>query len=220
MSWSTGRRRPSVEGVDTTSTLVSAASGLGLGLSLIVAIGAQNAFVLRQGLRGEHVAAVVAVCAASDAVLIAAGVHGTGALLERIPWFVPVVRWGGAAFLLGYAVLAARRALRPTAALQVQETSPRQGWRPVLVTCLALTWLNPHVYLDTVVLLGSVAGSHEERRWWFGAGAIVGSILWFTALGTGARLLRPLFARPRAWQVLDGGIAVVMTVIAVSLVRD
>ncbi|RJK96126.1 amino acid transporter [Vallicoccus soli] len=199
--------------------MLSAASGLALGLSLIVAIGAQNAFVLRQGLRGEHVAAVVAVCAVSDAVLIAAGVAGTGALLERLPWFVPVVRWGGGAFLLGYALLAARRALRPSGALRVEGASARQGLRAVLATCLALTWLNPHVYLDTVVLLGSVAGGHEERRWWFGAGAVLGSVVWFTALGAGARLLRPLFARPRAWQVLDGGIAVVMVLIAVSLVR-
>ena len=205
--------------MDTTAALVSAASGLALGLSLIVAIGAQNAFVLRQGLRGEHVLAVVAVCATSDAVLIAAGVQGTGALLDRLPWFVPVVEWGGAAFLLGYAALAARRALRPAAALRVDGDPAPRPLRGVLATCLALTWLNPHVYLDTVVLLGAVAGSHDGRRWWFGAGAVVGSVLWFAALGTGARLLRPLFARPRAWQVLDGGIAVVMVTIALSLLR-
>jgi L-lysine exporter family protein LysE/ArgO len=205
--------------MSSTSAALSAASGLGLGLSLIVAIGAQNAFVLRQGLRGEHVAAVVAVCAVSDAVLIAAGVAGTGALLDRLPWFVPVVRWGGAAFLLGYALLAARRALRPAAALQASGTRGGQGLRAVLATCLALTWLNPHVYLDTVVLLGSVAGSHGDGRWWFGAGAVLGSVLWFTALGAGARPLRPLFARRRAWQVLDGGIAVVMTALAVSLLQ-
>ena len=202
-----------------TAAVLSAASGLGLGLSLIVAIGAQNAFVLRQGLRGEHVAAVVGVCAASDAVLIAAGVGGTGVLLDRLPWFVPVARWGGAAFLLVYAALAARRALRPTAALTTDGTTGRRGLRAVLATCLALTWLNPHVYLDTVVLLGSIADSHGEQRWWFGAGAGVGGVLWFTALGAGARLLRPLFARRRGWQLLDAGIAVVMTTIAVSLLR-
>ena len=199
--------------------IVTGASGLGLGLSLIVAIGAQNAFVLRQGLRGEHVAAVVAVCAASDAVLIAAGVAGTGALLRHVPWLVPMVRWGGAAFLLAYAVLAAWRGLHPASALTIDGAAERPGLRPVLLTCVALTWLNPHVYLDTVVLLGSVAATYGDDRWYFGAGAIVASALWFTGLGVGARLLRPLFARPRAWQLLDGAIAVVMATLAVSLVQ-
>ncbi len=211
---------PSILGtVSTSAAILSAAAGLGLGLSLIVAIGAQNAFVLRQGLLGEHVAAVVAVCAASDAVLIAAGVGGTGALLRHVPWLVPVVREGGAAFLLAYAALAARRALRPVAALGVGGQRASRGLRPVVLTCLALTWLNPHVYLDTVVLLGSVAASHGKTRWFFGVGAAVGSVLWFTGLGAGARLLRPVFARTRAWQVLDGTIALVMAAIAVSLVR-
>ncbi|MDP9416798.1 MAG: LysE/ArgO family amino acid transporter [Actinomycetota bacterium] len=205
--------------MSTTTELLSAASGLGTGLSLIVAIGAQNAFVLRQGLRGEHVLAVIAVCAASDAALIAAGVHGTGAVLDRLPWVVPIVRWAGAAFLLAYGILAARRALHPNTTLGVDDTNERQELRAVLATCLALTWLNPHVYLDTVVLLGTVADTHAEQRWWFGAGAAAGSVLWFTALGTGARVLRPLFARPRAWQLLDAGIALIMTALAVSLLR-
>jgi L-lysine exporter family protein LysE/ArgO len=202
--------------VSTTPALFAAVSGLALGLGLIVAIGAQNAFVLRQGLRLEHVFAVVAVCALSDLALILAGVWGAGEALARVPWLVPVVTFAGAAFLLGYGVLAARRALRP-AALLPDSGGARTGLAVAVGTCLALTWLNPHVYLDTVVLLGSMASTYEEHRWHFAAGAGLGSILWFTGLGYGARLLRPVFARPSAWRVLDGGIAVVMAVLAVSL---
>jgi len=200
-------------------TLLAVLSGLGLGLGLIVAIGAQNAFVLRQGLRGEHVAPVVAVCAVSDIALIAGGVAGTGALLERAPELVDLMRWAGAVFLIGYGALAARRALRPAGALQagVAERTPLMS---TLLTAAALTWLNPHVYLDTVVLLGSVAATHDELRWHFGAGAATGSVLWFTALGAGARLLRPVFARPRAWRALDALIAMVMVALAVGLARS
>jgi L-lysine exporter family protein LysE/ArgO len=197
---------------------VAAAAGLGLGLSLIVAIGAQNAFVLRQGLRTEHVTAVVAVCAASDVVLILAGVSGAGALLDRLPWLVPVISLAGAAFLLGYGLLAARRALQPAAALSAGSGGGPVGLAATVATCLALTWLNPHVYLDTVVLLGSLAGTYGEERWSFATGAAAGSVAWFTALGFGARLLRPVFARPSAWRVLDAVIAVVMTALAGSLV--
>ena len=199
--------------------VVAASSGLGLGLALIVAIGAQNAFVLRQGLRGEHVVPVVAVCALSDLVLIAAGVTGTGALLDRVPQAVTAIRWSGAAFLVLYAVVAARRALRPAGAL-VADAAHRTPLPATVLTATALTWLNPHVYLDTVVLLGSVASAHGDLRWHFGAGAAVGSLLWFSALGAGARLLRPVFARPGAWRVLDAGIAAVMLVLAVGLVRS
>jgi L-lysine exporter family protein LysE/ArgO len=200
----------------TSDSLLAALAGLGFGLSLIVAIGAQNAFVLRQGLRREHVLVVVAICAASDAVLIAAGVAGLGTLLRLVPWLLVVVRIGGAAFLIGYGILAARRAIRPAT------LSPDAAIRPattgaVIAACLALTWLNPHVYLDTVVLLGSVAAAHGADRWWFGLGAAVGSILWFSALGYGARLLRPVFARPTAWRVLDALIAVVMVAVATTL---
>lgn len=201
-----------------SSALLAAFAGLGLGLALIVAIGAQNAFVLRQGLRGEHVVAVVAVCALSDLLLIIAGVAGTGALLDRVPTAVPVMRWLGAAFLLGYGALAARRALRPAGAL-VAQASQQTPLLPTVLTASALTWLNPHVYLDTVVLLGSVAATHDDLRWHFGAGAAVGSLLWFSVLGAGARLLRPVFAKPRAWRVLDATIAVVMGILAVGLVR-
>lgn len=203
--------------------MLHALAGLGFGLSLIVAIGAQNMFVLRQGLRREHVGVVVAACTLSDVVLIGAGVAGAGALLGAVPWLVTVMRWGGAAFLLVYAGLAARRALRPTgASLQPDHAARpsgagRAGAGTVLGTALAITWLNPHVYLDTLVLLGSVAGGHGEGRWWFAAGAMVGSLVWFTALGYGARLLRPVFARPGAWRVLDAVIAVVMVALAVGL---
>ncbi|MBD3779496.1 LysE/ArgO family amino acid transporter [Cellulomonas sp. ES6] len=202
------------------AALATALTGLLLGLSLIVAIGAQNAFVLRTGLQGTHVLPVVAVCALSDAVLIAAGVAGLGVLVDRAPVVLTVARLAGAAFLLGYAALAARRAWRPAGdALDAAGGSaPARLW-PVVATCLALTWLNPHVYLDTVVLLGSVAGTHGGLRWWFAAGAAAGSVLWFTGLGYGARLLRPLFARPGAWRVLDAAIALVMAAIAVSLLR-
>jgi len=196
--------------------LLAAAAGLGLGLSLIVAIGAQNAFVLRQGLRSEHVGAVVAVCFASDAVLIAAGVGGAGAVVTRAPAVLRVVCFAGAAFLLVYGLLAARRALHP-AALLPDAGGSRAALATTLGACLALTWLNPHVYLDTVVLLGSLASTYDGQRWWFAAGAVLGSAVWFTGLGFGARLLRPVFARPAAWRVLDAGIAVVMVSLAVSL---
>ena len=198
-----------VRGMD----LVALLSGLGFGLSLIVAIGAQNAFVLRQGLRGERVGLVVAVCAISDAALIALGVAGAGALIQGTPELADAARIGGAAFLLAYAALAARRAWRPGAL----HAAPAGG-SSVLLTVLALTWLNPHVYLDTVVLLGSVAAAHGDARWSFGLGAVCGSVLWFAGLGYGARLLRKPFARPSAWRALDGAVALVMGAIGLSLV--
>ena len=202
----------------SSSAVIAALAGLGLGLSLIVAIGAQNAFVLRQGLRIEHIGAVVAVCAASDAVLIGAGVLGAGALLLAHPGLLTGVCFLGAAFLLTYGALAARRALRPADVLAADASGARAGLAATILTCLALTWLNPHVYLDTVVLLGSLSATHEGDRWWFAAGAATGSVAWFAALGFGARLLRPVFARPMAWRVLDGLIAVVMVVLGASLV--
>jgi L-lysine exporter family protein LysE/ArgO len=198
------------------SALLTLLAGLGFGLSLIVAIGAQNAFVLRQGLLRQHVLPVVLVCALSDAVLIAAGVAGAGVVFELAPVVLTVVRFAGAAFLIGYGVLAARRAIRP-AALIAEGTAPRKTLGATVATVLALTWLNPHVYLDTVVLLGSIANTHGDLRWWFAAGAVIGSFVWFFALGFGARLLQPVFARPSAWRVLDAVIAVVMLALAASL---
>jgi L-lysine exporter family protein LysE/ArgO len=198
------------------------ASGLGFGLSLIVAIGAQNAFVLRQGVRREHVAVVVAVCAVSDLLLYAAGVAGLGALVLSAPTVVEAARWLGAVVVLGYGFLAARRAWRGDEALAAAGDGavPDAGrrLRPVLATALALTWLNPHVYLDTVILQGSVAATYGDDRWWFSAGAMVSSVLWFIAIGYGARLLAPALARPGAWRVLDGVVAAIMVVVAVSLV--
>ena len=198
--------------------ILSLVSGLASGLSLIVAIGAQNAFVLRQGVQRSHVLLVVAVCAISDLVLIVLGVAGVGVLIEQAPAVLEVVRWAGAAFLVAYGAMAAVRAIRGT-----QVAQPAAGhkgtWAAALGTCLALTWLNPHVYLDTVLLLGSLAGTHgADGRWWFAAGAGLGSVAWFAALGTGARFLAPLFARPGSWRVLDGGIALVMVTLAVMLV--
>lgn len=210
--------------------LSSVLAGLGLGLSLIIAIGAQNLFVLRQGMRHEHVFLVATICAISDAVLIALGVSGVGLVLQALPWLIDTVRWAGAAFLLGYGLLAAKRAWRPSGqALEVQEmdaaasapqapTRTRTRAAPVVLTCLALTWLNPHVYLDTVFLLGTVANTHGADRWFFGAGAMAGSLLWFFALAFGARYLGRWLSTPRAWRILDAIIAVVMIALAISLV--
>jgi L-lysine exporter family protein LysE/ArgO len=184
-------------------------------LTLIVAIGAQNAFVLRQGIRGEHVMAVVAVCAASDILLITAGIAGVGALISTHPAAIDVVRLGGAAFLVGYGLLAARRAWKPSA-LAPSEKAPARLLE-VLVTCLALTWLNPHVYLDTVVLLGTLANEHAGERWLFGIGAVTASAVWFVSLGFGARRLAGLFATPLTWRILDGLIAATMLGLGVSL---
>ncbi|GAA4692491.1 LysE/ArgO family amino acid transporter [Promicromonospora umidemergens] len=197
-------------------------AGLGFGLSLIVAIGAQNAFVLRQGLRREHVAVVAAICAISDALLYAAGGAGFGPLVERWPDAVEVMRWLGAAVVLGYGAMAAWRALRGDTKLAAAEDgalgdSPGRRLRPVVLTTLALTWLNPHVYLDTVLLQGSVAATYGDDRWLFTAGAMVSSILWFCGLGYGARLLAPVLNRPGAWRVVDGVIALIMLAVAVSL---
>ncbi|WAH99014.1 LysE/ArgO family amino acid transporter [Arthrobacter sp. MMS18-M83] len=207
--------------MNSPDILHAAGLGLGTGLALIVAIGAQNAFVLRQGIRGEHVGPIVAVCAISDALLIAAGVLGTGAFITAAPAAVVVLRYVGAALLVTYGVMAARRILKPQALVSADPGSPgarRGGLARALATVLALTWLNPHVYLDTVLLLGSVANSQADGlQWWFGAGAMLGSILWFCSLGFGAKRLRGFFARPASWRILDGGIAVTMVGLGVGL---
>lgn len=193
-------------------------SGLASGLSLIVAIGAQNAFVLRQGLQRSHVALVIAVCAVSDLVLILLGVAGIGVVIEQAPAVLQVVRWAGAAFLAAYGAFAAWRAIRGQALGQLG-TGQAASWIAVLGTGLAFTWLNPHVYLDTVLLLGSLASTHgPDGRWWFAAGAGLASIAWFTALGVGARFLAPVFRRRSAWRILDAIIAAVMVTMAILLV--
>ncbi|AXG78701.1 LysE/ArgO family amino acid transporter [Streptomyces paludis] len=191
------------------TALTATAAGFGTGLSLIVAIGAQNAFVLRQGIRREAVLPVVAICALSDAVLIVCGVAGLGVLVTAWPSALVVVRIVGAVFLLSYGALAIRRALRPAAALDGDGPTVRSGRRAVL-TCLAMTWLNPHVYLDTVLLLGAVAATYGSLRWEFGAGAVLASLCWFAALGYGARLLAGFFRRASSWRVLDGLVAATM----------
>ncbi|SFR43426.1 LysE/ArgO family amino acid transporter [Litoreibacter janthinus] len=194
-------------------------SGFFLSFSLIMAIGAQNAFVLRQGLRREHVLLCVLICGVSDALLIALGVTSFGVLSAQMPWLGPIMRYGGASFLLVYGVMAFRSALTSTEALNV-EGRARSDWRKVAATLLALTWLNPHVYLDTVILLGSIAAQYGEQRVVFGAGAIFASITFFFLLGFGARLLAPFFAWPKAWRILDALVGATMWAIAVSLILN
>ncbi|MGP4013388.1 LysE/ArgO family amino acid transporter [Streptomyces sp. 4N124] len=196
--------------------LSAAAAGFGTGLSLIVAIGAQNAFVLRQGIRRDAVLPVVAICALSDAALIALGVAGVGAVVVAWPGALTAVGWIGGAFLLCYGTLAARRVFRP-GALTVEGEAVGSRRRAVL-TCLAMTWLNPHVYLDTVFLLGSVAADRGPLRWTFGLGAVCASLCWFAALGFGARLLSRFLARPAAWRVLDGLVAATMIALGATLI--
>ena len=191
--------------------------GLLLGLSLIVAIGAQNAFVLRQGLRGEHVLAVCLTCAASDALLILVGVGGFAQASNWVPWLETATRYAGAAFLLVYGLRSFWAAARSGGALAPADTVP-VSLGATLATCLALTWLNPHVYLDTVVLLGSVSTQFAANKGLFAAGAMTASFVFFFSLGYGARLLRPVFARPGAWRVLELGIGIVMCTISVALV--
>jgi L-lysine exporter family protein LysE/ArgO len=188
-------------------------AGFMLGLSLILVIGAQNAFVLRLGLRGEHVLPVALTCALSDAVLILVGVTGFAQVSAIMPWAEPVMRYAGAAFLIVYGARSFRSAFAAEASLQVSGTATTtlQG---ALLTCLALTWLNPHVYLDTVVLIGSISTQFDEGRGLFALGAMLASFTFFFSLGYGARLLRPFFARPGTWRVLDGGIGLVMWITA------
>lgn len=189
--------------------------GLLTGWSLIIAIGAQNAFVLRQGIRREHAGAVVAICALSDLALIVAGVLGMGALITAHPVALTVFKWAGAIYLGCFAASSARSALRPKA---LAVDPDRRSARSVLVTTLALTWLNPHVYLDTVIMLGNIANQYGPQRWWFASGAGLASITWFLGLGFGAHGLAGPLARPRVWQVIDLVIAAIMVAIAIRLV--
>ncbi len=192
-------------------------AGLSLGLSLILAIGAQNAFVLRQGLRRSHVLAVVLTCAVSDALLIALGVTSFAAISARMPLFAPVLVWLGATFLVVYGALRFRAAWIGGEQLGAAE-SGGGSLRAAVLTCLGLTWLNPHVYLDTVIFVGSVSTDYGADAAWFGAGATTASFAFFFVLGYGARVLAPIFARPVAWRVLDVIIGVVMWILAIKLV--
>lgn len=198
--------------------LIAFVQGLGIGAGLIIAIGAQNAFVLRQGLRGHRVLLVALTCAFCDAVLIALGAGGFASLVRSFPALVPVATWAGAAFLLAYGALAFRAALRPRSlnADEVREEPPRAA--RVLFMAIGFSWLNPHAWLDTVVVLGGIAsGFPGVARLAFAMGACTASFLWFFALGHGAAKLAPIFARPAAWRVLDALIGVAMWVIAGSL---
>ena len=194
-------------------------AGFVTGLSLIVAIGAQNAFVLRMAIARRFVLPVIAICVISDAVLITAGIAGIATILDRAPGAIDVIRWAGAAFLICYGLFAARRALKPSALSAAPGGAVTIG--AALLTCLALTWLNPHTYLDTVLMLGSVANHYgNPGRWWFGAGAITASVVWFAAHGYGAHYLRAWFAKPSSWRILDGGVAVLMLGLGAGLVAS
>lgn len=192
-------------------------TGLLTGWGLLVAIGTQTAFVLRQGLRGDHVRPVVAFCTVSDVVMIACSVFGVGLALSRWPVLLPIMRWLGGLFVMGYGTHAAYRALRPSVLFE-----PARGIAPsrrhTLAVLAGLTWLNPHLYLD-MMLMGTMANSQGSLgRWWFFAGLVLASASWFVALGYGARLLRPLFARPTSWRILDSLIAVVMVTLGITLI--
>lgn len=198
--------------------LNSLIAGFLSGAALIIAIGAQNAFVLRQGIRREHVLPIVLICASADALLILLGIVGLGALFQSAPMFMTAARYGGAALLFAYGLLAAKRAFH-VERLAVH-ANIGISLQAALATCLAFTLLNPHVYLDTVILLGSLANQHGEGgRWWFGAGAIAASFAWFFSLGYGARLLAPVFSKPLAWRILDSLIALTMIGLGAALLR-
>ncbi|WP_404288323.1 LysE/ArgO family amino acid transporter [Glutamicibacter arilaitensis] len=191
--------------------------GFSTGLSLIIAIGAQNAFLLRQGIRREHVLLTVCTFTLSDIVLILVGVSGIGAIVERAPWILTYARIGGFIFLACYAIFALRRVLSPGILSASKSPAPTAKLSVVLAT-LALTWLNPHVYVDTVLLLGSVAVAQGEGKWHFAAGAITASIFWFAALGYASRFLSRVFASANSWRVLDGIICIFMATFAVLLI--
>lgn len=189
-------------------------AGMLAGFSLIIAIGAQNAFVLRQGIRREHVGVVVSICAACDFVLIIAGTLGVGALVTAHPVVLTVFKWAGAAYLLWFAFTSFRSAMQPQA-LEMRESSPS---RSIVLSALAITLLNPHVYLDTVVMLGNLANQHGPDRWWFTLGACLASLIWFPALGYGARALAGPLGRPGVWRLIDLVIGMVMIAIAIRLI--
>lgn len=188
-------------------------AGAGTGLGLIVAIGAQNAWVLRQGIRREHIGTVIALCALADMALIALGTAGIGALAAAAPWLLTVLRWGGVVYLVLFALRSFRSAARPG---RLEAQAPASA-RSVVLTTLALAFLNPHVYLDTVLMVGGVANQFGQLRWAFAAGAMLASVVWFTSLGLGARALAGVLDRPSTWRLLDAGVGIVMLLVAAKL---
>ncbi|MFC7430807.1 MULTISPECIES: LysE/ArgO family amino acid transporter [unclassified Agrococcus] len=217
-------------------SLAAFLAGLAICLGLIISIGAQNSYVLRQGIRREHVGAIVIACIASEVVLQTAGVAGVGVLVEHVPWLDGVARWAGAIFLVGYALVCARRAWRGGGSLVEAPADAdasagaggaggtgvalrqRTSRRTAVLTILALTWLNPHALIETTLVMGSIAATHGDARWSFLVGGLVASAIWFVGFGYGARFLAPIMRTERAWRILDAGIAVVMLGIAVALV--
>ena len=195
--------------------LTALVAGFLLGGSLIIAIGAQNAFILRQGLLERHVFPLALFCAVSDASLILAGVAGFGQAIKSAPALLEFVRWGGAGFLFWYGFTAFRRAVQ--ASSMDAATTSELPLKAALLQCAAFTWLNPHVYLDTVVLVGGISTTFGENRWYYALGAAAASFVWFFSLAYGARLLTPLFRKPSAWRALDIGIGCVMTLLAVKI---
>ncbi|WP_131886140.1 LysE/ArgO family amino acid transporter [Dietzia cinnamea] len=202
----------------TTSTLFM---GAGIGLGLIAAVGAQNAYVLQRSIRGDvSMVPIVVFCVLSEAALILLGVAGVGALIETAPGALTVMTWIGVAFLVAYGTFAAVRAIRPGEGLRADGTGRVPSTMGAVAACAAFTWLNPHAYLDCVVFLGTLANQHgAELRWVFAAGAFLAGAVWFSLIGFGGKALRGLFSRPGAWRVLDGAIAVMMFVLAVGLLR-
>ncbi len=192
-------------------------AGFSLGLSLILAIGSQNAFVLKQGLKNQYILVICIVCSLSDAILIGFGVAGFGAIVQKFPSIEQIARYGGAIFLTFYAIVSFKSAFTTTHALGANIESKGSMWKAILM-CLAFTWLNPHVYLDTVVLLGSISTQYAPKEWLFAVGAMSASLVFFFSIGYGARFLAPLFQRPKAWKVLEFFVGVVMSFIAGSLV--
>lgn len=194
-------------------------AGFTLGFSLILAIGSQNAFVLRQGLKKEHIFIVCLVCATSDAALITLGVSGFSLIIQTIPWIEPVARYGGALFLFIYGAMNFWSAFNTNEVLKPADEKS-SSLSKIVLTCLALTWLNPHVYLDTVMLLGSVSTQYIGQKVEFAVGAVSASFVFFFALGYGARVLTPFFKNPKSWKILDFIIGCIMWMIAFSLVKD
>ncbi|MCL4114728.1 UNVERIFIED_CONTAM: hypothetical protein GTU68_053607 [Idotea baltica] len=194
-------------------------AGFSLGLSLILAIGSQNAFVLRQGLKQEYVFFVCLICAASDAVLITLGVSGFSLIIKTTPWIEPVARYGGALFLFVYGARSFWSAYITNDSLN-PATEKTSSLKKIILTCLAFTWLNPHVYLDTVMLLGSISTQYTGQKIEFALGAVIASFVFFFSLGYGAKILRPFFENPKSWKILDFIIGCIMWLIAYSLIKE